>query len=433
MPDPVPARGSNAGEFARACEVLVGGVNSAVRAFRAVGGTPRFIERAEGAYLWDVEGRRYIDYLGSWGPMIAGHAHPQVVEAVARAARHGLSYGAPNVHETELAERICALFPQIERVRFTSSGTEATMSALRLARGFTGRDAIIKFEGCYHGTGDSLLVKAGSGALTFGTPSSAGVPADLARHTLVATFNDADSVAALFRAAPEAIACVIVEPIAGNMNLVQPKPGFLEALRALCDEHGALLIFDEVMSGFRVAHGGAQERFGVVPDLSTFGKVIGGGMPVGAIGGPARIMEHFSPLGTVYQAGTLSGNPLAMAAGLATLDLVAQPGFFARLEALGDRLVAGLLDAAREADVELSAQHVGALAGLYLRPSVPVDFADAQAQDVERFRRFYHAMLDEGVYLPPSPVEAFFFSSAHTEADIDATIAAARRALVASR
>lgn len=422
----------NASEFARACEVLVGGVNSAVRAFRAVGGTPRFIDRAEGAYMWDVEGRRYIDYLGSWGPMIAGHAHPNVVEAVERAARRGLSFGAPNVFETELAERICALFPQIERVRFTSSGTEATMSALRLARGFTGRDAIVKFEGCYHGTGDSLLVKAGSGALAFGTPSSAGVPDSIARHTLVADFNDADSVAALFRRHPNTIACVIVEPIAGNMNLVMPQPGFLETLRRLCDEHGALLIFDEVMSGFRVAHAGAQQRCGVVPDISTFGKVIGGGMPVGAIGGPARILERFSPMGAVYQAGTLSGNPIAMAAGLATLDLVAAPGFYERLETLGERLVAGLNDAAREAGAPMSAQHVGALGGLYLLPSAPAGFAQAQTQDVERFKRFYHAMLDDGVYLPPSPVEAFFFSSAHTEADVDATIAAARRALAAS-
>ncbi|HEY0879620.1 MAG TPA: glutamate-1-semialdehyde 2,1-aminomutase [Zeimonas sp.] len=422
----------NASEFSRACEVLVGGVNSAVRAFRAVGGTPRFIDRAEGAYLWDVEGKRYIDYLGSWGPMIAGHTHPHVVEAVERAARRGLSFGAPNVLETELAERLCALFPQIERVRFTSSGTEATMSALRLARGFTGRDAIVKFEGCYHGTGDSLLVKAGSGALAFGTPSSAGVPASTARHTLVATYNDADSVAQLFRDHRNTIACVIVEPIAGNMNLVKPRPGFLEALRTLCDENDALLVFDEVMSGFRVAHGGAQQRCGVVPDISTFGKVIGGGMPVGAIGGPARILERFSPMGPVYQAGTLSGNPIAMAAGLATLDLVAEPGFYERLESLGDRLVGGLNQVAREAGAPMCAQHLGALAGLYLLPSPPTDFAQTQMQDVERFRRFYHAMLDEGVYLPPSPVEAFFFSSAHTEADVDATIAAARRALAAS-
>ncbi|MCD6671924.1 MAG: glutamate-1-semialdehyde 2,1-aminomutase [Burkholderiaceae bacterium] len=423
---------TNESEFARACKVLVGGVNSAVRAFRAVGGTPRFIDRAEGAYLWDVEGKRYIDYLGSWGPMIAGHSHPHVLEAVERAARRGLSYGAPNVLESELAERICALFPQVERVRFTSSGTESTMSALRLARGYTGRDGIIKFEGCYHGTGDSLLVKAGSGALAFGTPSSAGVPDSVARHTLVATFNDVDSVAELFDRHPNAIACVIVEPIAGNMNLVLPQPGFLEALRRLCDDNGALLIFDEVMSGFRVAHGGAQERYGVVPDLVTFGKVIGGGMPVGAIGGPARIMERFSPMGPVYQAGTLSGNPIAMAAGLATLDLVAQPGFYERLEALGARLVGGLNQVARDAGAALSAQHVGALAGLYLLPSPPTDFAQTQTQDVERFKRFYHAMLGEGVYLPPSPVEAFFFSSAHTESDVDATIAAARRALAAS-
>ncbi len=422
----------NVSEFERASRVLVGGVNSAVRAFRAVGGTPRFIDRAEGAYMWDVEGRRYIDYLGSWGPMIAGHSHPHVVEAVERAARRGLSFGAPNVMESELAERIVALFPQIERVRFTSSGTEAAMSALRLARGFTGRDAIVKFEGCYHGTADSLLVKAGSGALAFGAPSSAGVPAALARHTLVAKFNDADSVEALFDEHPNRIACVIVEPVAGNMNLIAPQPGFLERLRALCTQHDALLIFDEVMTGFRVALGGAQQRCGVVPDLSAFGKVIGGGMPVGAIGGPARILDWLSPLGPVYQAGTLSGNPIAMAAGLATLDLIVQPGFYERLEALGDRLVAGLNDVAREAGAAMCAQHLGALGGLYMLPSPPADFAQVQTQDVERFKVFYHRMLDEGVYLPPSPVEAFFFSAAHTERDVDETLAAARRALAAS-
>ncbi|HLT26342.1 MAG TPA: glutamate-1-semialdehyde 2,1-aminomutase, partial [Zeimonas sp.] len=368
----------NASEYARACQVLVGGVNSAVRAFRAVGGTPRFIDRAEGAYLWDVEGRRYVDYLGSWGPMIAGHAHPHVIEAVERAARRGLSFGAPNVLETELAERICALFPQIERVRFTSSGTESTMSALRLARGFTGRDAIVKFEGCYHGTGDSLLVKAGSGALAFGTPSSAGVPESVARHTLVATYNDLDSVAELFREHGDTIACVIVEPIAGNMNLIEPKAGFLEGLRALCDEHGALLIFDEVMSGFRVAHGGAQQRCGVVPDLSTFGKVIGGGMPVGAVGGPARILERFSPIGPVYQAGTLSGNPIAMAAGLATLELISVPGFFDSVSQRCARLVAGMNEAAREAGVAFCAQSLGAMAGCYMLAEPPRSFEQVQ-------------------------------------------------------
>jgi len=421
---------NNLSEFERAQRVLVGGVNSAVRAFRAVGGTPRFIARAEGAYMWDVEGRRYIDYLGSWGPMIAGHSHPKVVEAVVRAAHDGLSFGAPNVMESELAERICALFPQVEKVRFTSSGTEAAMSALRLARGFTGRDAIVKFEGCYHGTADSLLVKAGSGALAFGTPSSAGVPADVVRHTLVAQYNDLASVEALFDAHGAQIACVIVEPMPGNMNLVLPAPGFLEGLRALCTRHGALLIFDEVMSGFRVALGGAQALVGVQPDLTAFGKVIGGGMPVGAVGGPAPIMDNMAPLGTVYQAGTLSGNPIAMAAGLATLELISEPDFFEQLGERCGRLVAGLNEAARDAGVAFCAQHRGGLAGAYMLDEPPTGFAEVQAQDVERFKRFYHLMLDEGVYLPPSPVEAFFFSSAHSDEDIDRTIAAAQRALL---
>ncbi|MCZ2413627.1 MAG: glutamate-1-semialdehyde 2,1-aminomutase, partial [Burkholderiales bacterium] len=319
--------------------------------------------------------------------------------------------------------------PQVERVRFTSSGTEAAMSALRLARGHTGRDAVVKFEGCYHGTADSLLVKAGSGALAFGTPSSAGVPDDLARHTLVAQYNDLGSVEALFAAHGERIACVIVEPMPGNMNLILPAPGFLAGLRELCSKHGALLVFDEVMSGFRVALGGAQQLVDVVPDLSVFGKVIGGGMPVGAIGGPAAIMEMMAPLGPVYQAGTLSGNPIAMAAGLATLDLIAEPGFFERLDAGCARLIDGLNGAAREAGVAFCAQHRGGLAGLYMLAAPPASFAQVQQQDVERFRRFYHLMLDEGVYLPPSPVEAFFFSGAHRDADIDATIAAARRTL----
>jgi glutamate-1-semialdehyde 2,1-aminomutase len=420
---------SNQAEFDRARKVLVGGVNSAVRAFRAVGGTPRFIDRAEGAYMWDVEGRRYIDYLGSWGPMIAGQSHPKVIEAVQQAAVRGLSYGAPNVMESDLAERICAIFPQVERVRFTSSGTEAAMSALRLARGYTGRDRIIKFEGCYHGTADSLLVKAGSGALAFGTPSSAGVPADLAQHTLVAQFNDLESVRALFAAHPDTVACVMVEPMPGNMNLIRPQPGFLEGLRDLCSAHGALLIFDEVMSGFRVALGGAQEVVGVQPDLSAFGKVIGGGMPVGAIGGPAAVMERLAPLGPVYQAGTLSGNPIAMAAGLATLELISEPGFFDTLHRRCAVLVDGLNAAGRKAGVAFCAQHQGGMAGLYMRDTPPASFQEAQQQDIERFKRFYHRMLDQGVYLPPSPVEAFFFSSAHSDADIAETIAAAERAL----
>jgi glutamate-1-semialdehyde 2,1-aminomutase len=422
---------TNASEFERARKVLVGGVNSAVRAFRAVGGTPRFIARAEGAYMWDVEGKRYIDYLGSWGPMIVGQTHPHVVKAVKDAADRGLSYGAPNVMESELAERICALFPQVERVRFTSSGTEAAMSALRLARGFTGRTKIVKFEGCYHGTADSLLVKAGSGALAFGTPSSAGVPEDLARHTLVAQFNDLPSVEAFFREYPKDIACVMVEPIAGNMNLIKPAAGFHEGLRKLCTEHGALLIFDEVMTGFRVALGGAQEVIGVTPDLSAFGKVIGGGMPVGAFGGPAKVMDMMAPLGPVYQAGTLSGNPIAMAAGLATLDLIGKPGFFDTLSGRCARLVAGLNDAAKRAGVPFCAQSAGGMAGMYMMATPPASFVQVQTQDVERFKRFYHLMLDDGIYLPPSPVEAFFFSSAHSDEDIDATIAAARKALAA--
>jgi glutamate-1-semialdehyde 2,1-aminomutase len=422
---------TNAAEFERAKRVLVGGVNSAVRAFRAVGGTPRFIDRAEGAYLWDVEGRRYIDYLGSWGPMIAGQSHPAVVAAVQQAATRGLSFGAPNTLESDLAERLCALFPHVEKVRFTSSGTEAAMSAIRLARGFTGRSKILKFEGCYHGTADSLLVKAGSGALAFGTPSSAGVPPDLARHTLVAQFNDLASVQALFEQHPDDIACVMVEPVAGNMNLILPAPGFHQGLRELCTRHGALLIFDEVMTGFRVSLGGAQQVLGVVPDLSAFGKVIGGGMPVGAIGGPARVMDLMAPLGPVYQAGTLSGNPIAMAAGLATLDIIAAPGWFDTVSARCARLVAGMNQAARDTGVAFCAQSIGAMAGCYMLASPPTSFAEVQAQDVERFKRFYHLMLDEGVYLPPSPVEAFFFSGAHSDADIEATLAAARRSLAA--
>jgi glutamate-1-semialdehyde 2,1-aminomutase len=415
-------------EFERAQRVLVGGVNSAVRAFRAVGGSPRFIARGEGAYMWDVEGRRYVDYLGSWGPLIVGHSHPAVLDRVREAAGHGLSYGAPNVMETELAERICRLYPHVERVRFTSSGTEAAMSALRLARGFTGRTKIVKFEGCYHGTADSLLVKAGSGALAFGTPSSAGVPVDLAKHTLVATFNDLPSVEALFDAHPGEIACVMIEPAAGNMNLILPEPGFLEGLRTLCSRDDTLLIFDEVMTGFRVALGGMQQVSGVTPDLTAFGKVIGGGMPVGAIGGPAASMEMMAPLGPVYQAGTLSGNPIAMAAGLATLDLIERPGFHDEVSARLGRLVTGLVDAARAAGVTFSAHHLGTMAGMYMLPAPPRNHAEVMTQDVERFKRFYHRMLDGGVYFPPSPVEAFFFSSAHTDDDVDFTLRRARDA-----
>ncbi len=420
---------TNQEQFDRARRVLVGGVNSAVRAFRAVGGTPRFIARAEGAHVWDVEGKRYIDYLGSWGPMIVGHSHPRVVKAVQEAASRGLSYGAPNVMETELAEAICAIFPHVDRVRFTSSGTEAAMSALRLARGYTKRDKILKFEGCYHGTADSLLVKAGSGALAFGTPTSAGVPADFAKHTLVANFNDLASVSALFERYPDDIACVMVEPIPGNMNLMMPAPGFLEGLRELCDRHHAILIFDEVMSGFRVALGGAQAVTGVRPDMSAFGKVIGGGMPVGAIGGPALVMDMMAPLGPVYQAGTLSGNPIAMAAGLTTLELISRPGFFERLDASMTTLVDGLNAAARSAGVPMSARGCGGMGGIYFRAAPPEHYGEATAQDTEAFKRFYHLMLDAGVYLPPSPFEAFFLSSAHTKTEIDRTIELAERAL----
>lgn len=422
---------SNQQEFDRASQALVGGVNSAVRAFRAVGGTPRFIQRAEGAWMWDVEGRRYIDYVGSWGPAIVGHAHPEVINAVQTAAADGLSFGAPNVRETLLAEKICELFPQVERVRFTSSGTESTMSALRLARGYTGRNRIIKFEGCYHGTADSLLVKAGSGALAFGHPSSAGVPEDVVKHTLIARYNDLDSVRQLFEQYPDEVACLIVEPIPGNMNLMVPLPGFLEGLRELCTQHGALLIFDEVMSGFRVTLTGAQGWCGITPDISTFGKVIGGGMPVGAVGGPAHIMECFAPLGNVYQAGTLSGNPIAMAAGIATLDLISRPGFHDALARQMSRLVEGLNAAAEKTGVPFCARALGGLGGFYFRATPPTYFEQATDQNLEQYRRFYHLMLDGGVYLPPSPVEAFFLSSAHSEDDIDQTIALAQRSLAA--
>jgi glutamate-1-semialdehyde 2,1-aminomutase len=430
-----PKMTTNLQEFQRAQKVLVGGVNSAVRAFRAVGGTPRFIARAEGAYMWDVEGKRYIDYLGSWGPMIVGHSHPEVLARVRAAAEDGLSYGAPNVMESELAEAICEIFPHVEKVRFTSSGTEAAMSALRLARGYTKRTKILKFEGCYHGTADSLLVKAGSGALAFGTPTSAGVPEDLAKHTLVAQFNDLESVAALFKQHGDDLACVMVEPVAGNMNLILPQPGFLKGLRDICTQYGTILIFDEVMSGFRVALGGAQEYSGITPDLSAFGKVIGGGMPVGAIGGPAKVMDMMAPLGPVYQAGTLSGNPIAMAAGLATLKLIRAPGFFIEVSARCARLVAGLNAAGQEIKqakgIDFCAKSLGAMAGIFMRATPPESFAEVQSQNVERFKQFYHLMLDQGVYLPPSPVEAFFFSAAHSDQDIEDTIQAARKSLAA--
>jgi glutamate-1-semialdehyde 2,1-aminomutase len=411
---------------ARAQALIPGGVNSPVRAFRAVGGTPPFLERAAGAYLWDVDGRRYIDYVGSWGPMLAGHTHPAVVEAVQQAAARALSFGAPTEAEVELAELLCALVPSLEQVRLVSSGTEATMTALRLARGATGRDLIVKFEGCYHGHADALLVKAGSGALTLGHPSSAGVPAGTAAHTLVLDYNDVSQVRGLFREKGGEIAAVIVEPVAGNMNLVLPAPGFLEALREECSRHGAVLIFDEVMTGFRVALGGAQERFGIRPDLTTLGKVIGGGLPVGAVGGRRDIMGKLAPLGPVYQAGTLSGNPVALAAGIATLQLVRQPGFHARVEASTRELVEGLQKEAREAGVAFSAQSIGSMFGLYFRAAPPAGYAEVMQCDREAFNRFFHAMLEAGIYLAPSAYEAGFVSAAHTAPDIAATLAAAR-------
>ena len=419
---------SNQELFERAQARIPAGVNSPVRAFRSVGGTPRFFERGLGAWLWDVEGKRYIDYVGSWGPAIVGHAHPAVIRAVQERAALGLSFGAPTALEVEFAEELCRLMPSLELVRLVSSGTEATMTAIRLARGYTGRDKIIKFEGCYHGHADSLLVKAGSGALTFGQPSSAGVPADLVAHTVVLSYNDLDGVDAAFKALPDQIAGIIVEPIAGNMNLIQPIPGFLEGLRRLCDEHGAVLIFDEVMTGFRVHSRGVQGLMGITPDLTTLGKVIGGGMPVGAFGGKRAIMEKIAPIGPVYQAGTLSGNPVAVAAGLATLRLIADQTFFDRLAVTTSRLVEGLVAAARSAGTPLSGASVGGMFGIYFAPEVPKTYAEVTRCDVKRFGRFFHRMLDAGIYLAPSAFEAGFVSAAHSGADIDETIAAAARA-----
>jgi len=409
--------------FARAQKRIPAGVNSPVRAFRAVGGSPVFFERACGPYLWDADGTRYIDYVGSWGPMLAGHGHPAVVEAVQEAASRALSFGAPTEAEIELAELLCRLVPSLELVRLVSSGTEATMTALRLARGFTGRSLIVKFEGCYHGHADALLVKAGSGALTFGNPSSAGVPPEVAAATMVLDYNDVDGVRRLFAEKGKAIAGVIVEPVAGNMNLVLPAPGFLEGLREECARHGAVLIFDEVMTGFRVAPGGAQERYGIRPDLTTLGKVIGGGLPVGAVGGRRDIMEKIAPLGPVYQAGTLSGNPIAVAAGLATLKIVSARGFHAKVEATARELVQGLAAAGGKG---FSAQSIGSMFGVYFREAPPNSFAEVMQCDRERFNRFFHEMLTRGVYLAPSAYEAGFVSAAHGSAEIEATLEAAR-------
>ncbi len=414
--------------FARAQARIPAGVNSPVRAFRAVGGTPPFFERASGAHLWDVEGKRYIDYVGSWGPMVAGHTHPRVVEAVQAAASRALSFGAPTAAEVEMAQLLCRLVPALELVRLVSSGTEATMTAIRLARGFTGRSLIVKFEGCYHGHADALLVKAGSGALTFGNPSSAGVPAETAAHTVVLDYNDAAQVQALFAKRGAEIAGVIVEPVAGNMNLVLPAPGFLETLREQCTRHGALLILDEVMTGFRVALGGAQARFGIRPDLTTLGKVIGGGLPVAAVGGRKDIMQKIAPLGPVYQAGTLSGNPVAVAAGLATLKLVDTPEFQPRIEATTRRLVEGLAAAAKSAGVTFSSQSIGSMFGVYFRATPPRSFAEVMQCDAQRFNRFFQSMLAQGVYLAPSAYEAGFVSSAHSAEDIEQTLAAAQQA-----
>ena len=413
--------------FAEAQNYIPGGVNSPVRAFRGVGGTPVFFKRGAGAYLYDEDDRRYIDYVGSWGPMIAGHAHPAVVRAVQDTAANGLSFGAPTALETVMARRIQQLVPSMELVRMCNSGTEATMSAIRLARGFTGRDKIVKFEGCYHGHSDSLLVKAGSGALTLGVPTSPGVPAALAAQTVTLSYNDLPQVREAFAKMGEDIAGVIVEPVAGNMNCIPPVPGFLEGLRELCDHYGSVLIFDEVMTGFRVAPGGAQELYQVKPDLTTLGKIIGGGMPVGAFGGQRAIMEKLAPLGPIYQAGTLSGNPVAMAAGLATLELISAPGFHAELAAKTRRLCDGLVAAARENSVPLTANFVSGMFGIFFTGETVTTYAQAVVCDVERFKAFFHGMLADGVYLAPSAFEAGFMSSAHTEEDIEATLAAARR------
>jgi glutamate-1-semialdehyde 2,1-aminomutase len=417
--------------FERAQASIPGGVNSPVRAFRAVGGTPPFISNGEGAWLVDVEGRRYVDYVGSWGPLIVGHAHPAVVHAVQQAARAGLSFGAPTAAELELAQLLCELMPAMEQVRLVSSGTEATMSAIRLARGFTGRDTIVKFEGCYHGHADALLVKAGSGALTFGQPSSAGVPADVARHTQVLPYNDIDALRATFAQSGDSIAAVIVEPVAGNMNLVAPLDGYLATLRELTARHGALLIFDEVMTGFRVGLHGASGLYGVTADLVTLGKVVGGGMPLAAFGGRREIMQRIAPLGPVYQAGTLSGNPLAVAAGLATLRLVKAPGFYERLSETARNLTAGLSAAAQAAGVAFSAQAVGGMFGLYFRAQPPRNLTEAMTCDAQAFNRFFHLMLAEGIYLAPSAYEAGFVSAAHGPAELETTLQAARQAFCA--
>jgi glutamate-1-semialdehyde 2,1-aminomutase len=416
--------------FTEACRYIPGGVNSPVRAFRGVGGDPVFFERAQGAYVFDPNGKRYIDYVGSWGPMVLGHAHPDVIRAVQERAALGLSFGAPTQLETELARRVCSIMPSIELVRFVSSGTEATMSAIRLARGFTGRDKIVKFEGCYHGHSDSLLIKAGSGALTLGVPTSPGVPAALAAYTVTLDYNNSEQVEQVFKEIGDQIACIIVEPIAGNMNCIPPVPGFLETLRKVCDRHGSVLIFDEVMTGFRVALGGAQQLYNIKPDLTTLGKIIGGGMPVGAFGGKREIMEKIAPLGPVYQAGTLSGNPVAMAAGITTLDALVAPDFYSDLAKKTDQLIKGIKQVANDNHIPLTTNHVCGMFGLFFSDvSNITSYAQATQCNVDRFRKFFHAMLQEGVYLAPSAFEAGFVSIAHGDAEIAQTIEAARKAL----
>jgi len=419
--------------FQRAQLVIPAGVNSPVRAFRSVGGTPLFIQRGRGAQVWDADGRVYVDYVGSWGPLIVGHAHPDVVNAAQQAAERGLSFGAPTEQEVEMAELLCRLVPSLEQVRLVSSGTEATMSAIRLARGHTGRHKIVKFEGCYHGHADALLVKAGSGALTFGQPSSAGVPEPTAAHTVVLEYNNETALEQAFEREGAEIAAVIVEPVAGNMNLVAPRAGFLELLRRLCTRYGAVLIFDEVMTGFRVALGGAQALYGVTPDMTTLGKVIGGGLPVGAFGGRRDIMRAIAPLGPVYQAGTLSGNPVAVAAGLATLKLVQAPGFYDRLSATTRALCEGLARTAQECGIPFSAASVGGMFGIFFRATPPGSFAEVMQCDTETFNRFFHAMLAAGIYLAPSAYEAGFVSSAHGEAEIGRTVGAAKKVFAGLR
>lgn len=415
--------------FLQAQRHIPGGVNSPVRAFKAVGGTPVFFEKALGAYVWDADGKRYIDYVQSWGPMVLGHAHPEVINAVIETAKFGLSFGAPTERETTLAEKLCQLMPGMDMVRFVSSGTEATMSAIRLARAFTGRDKIIKFEGCYHGHSDSLLIKAGSGALTFGVPSSPGVPAVLADHTITLDYNDAQQVRDCFAELGDKIACIIVEPVAGNMNCVPPLPGFLEALRAVCDEYGSLLVLDEVMTGFRVSHTGAQGHYHVKADITTLGKVIGGGMPVGAFGGRRDVMQMIAPSGPVYQAGTLSGNPVAMAAGLKTLELLENPAIYPQLNTRTEQLVTGLQQLANDAGIPFTTNHVGSMFGFFFTEEKKVtNFKQVMACNIPRFNQFFHGLLKRGVYLAPASYEAGFMSAAHTEEDIQATLQAAKEA-----